>query len=170
MISNELIQYLKRVESYDPKCFKNGLWHAHYDPIGKVWDMPYGITTDIDGKKITEMTVWSEDYVNQVFEFHLCEFDTQLQKILDGIELTQNQYDALFSLAWNIGLSAFKSSTVFRKLKEGKYCDVADAMYMWRKMTVYDRDTKQNIKVDCKGLVNRRTADIAIWERGDYGN
>jgi len=45
--------------------------------------------------------------------------------------LNQNQFDALVSLAYNIGSSAFKSSTLVKKLNAGDYKGAADQFNVW---------------------------------------
>ncbi|EII9641194.1 lysozyme, partial [Salmonella enterica] len=47
------------------------------------------------------------------------------------VPLNQNQYDALCSLIFNIGASAFISSTVRRYLNAGNYIAAADAFLKW---------------------------------------
>ncbi|WP_145542269.1 lysozyme [Yersinia alsatica] len=49
------------------------------------------------------------------------------------VPLTQNQYDALCSLIFNIGSSAFADSTVLKRLNAGDYKGAADAFLMWKK-------------------------------------
>lgn len=48
------------------------------------------------------------------------------------VELTQNQFDALVSFVFNVGVNAFKKSTLLRKLNEGKQPDeVAQQFMRW---------------------------------------
>jgi len=49
------------------------------------------------------------------------------------LSLTQNQYDALCSLIFNIGVSAFKGSTVLKKINEGDDEGAAEAMLLWKR-------------------------------------
>ena len=49
------------------------------------------------------------------------------------VPLTQAQFDALYSLCFNIGGPAFKNSTVVRRLNAGDYHGAADAILMWNK-------------------------------------
>ena len=49
------------------------------------------------------------------------------------VPLSQNEFDALVSLAFNIGTGAFADSTVLRKLNAGKRDEAADAFRMWIK-------------------------------------
>ena len=55
------------------------------------------------------------------------------------VPLTQNQFDALYSLCFNIGETNFKKSTVVRKLNEGDYQGAADAILMWNKPAVLQK-------------------------------
>jgi lysozyme len=52
------------------------------------------------------------------------------------VSLTQKQFDALYSLCFNIGEGAFKKSTVVRRLNENDYKGAADAIEMWNKPAV----------------------------------
>ncbi len=50
-----------------------------------------------------------------------------------GVNLKQNEFDALVSLAFNIGVGGFKRSTVARRLKAGDKKGAAEAILMWNK-------------------------------------
>ena len=52
------------------------------------------------------------------------------------VPLTQSQFDALYSLCFNIGETAFKKSTVVRRLNENDYKGAAEAILMWNKPAV----------------------------------
>ena len=49
------------------------------------------------------------------------------------VPLTQTQFDALYSLCFNIGETNFRKSTVVRRLNDGDYQGAADAILMWNK-------------------------------------
>jgi lysozyme len=71
------------------------------------------------------------------------------------VSLTQNQFDALVSLTYNIGIGNFGESTVRKRLTIGTpdYQGAAEAFLMW---------DKTNGAVN-PGLVNRRTAEKALF-------
>ena len=69
------------------------------------------------------------------------------------VELNQNQFDALVSLAFNIGRSAFRASTLVKLLNQKQYDKVPEQMRRW---------VRDNGKV-IQGLVNRREKEIALW-------
>lgn len=77
-------------------------------------------------------------------------------------ELTQNQYDALVFLCFNIGVDGFKNSTVVKMLNSEQYDKVPDAIRMWNKIS------KNGKLVISQGLINRREKEIKIWN-GTYG-
>lgn len=84
------------------------------------------------------------------------------------VPLTQNQFDALASLSYNVP-SAFASertSTLLRKLNSGDYSGAADQILRWNKAT----DPKTNTKVVLPGLTARREAERNIFLYGTYVN
>lgn len=71
--------------------------------------------------------------------------------------LTGPQVDALISLCFNIGIPRFLTSTVLRRVNAKQLSLVPAAFRMWVKETI---DGKLIIN---QGLVNRREADINLW-------
>ncbi len=71
--------------------------------------------------------------------------------------LSQNQFDALISLVFNIGLENFKYSKALRRLNEGCPVDAASGFDTWRRAQL----AEQVIVVDA--LVRRRTAEKALF-------
>ncbi|WP_312069487.1 lysozyme, partial [Acinetobacter sp.] len=69
------------------------------------------------------------------------------------VPLSQNQFDALVSLTYNIGSTAFKNSTLLKKLNAKDYAGAADQFLRWN---------KGGGKV-LKGLVRRREAERALF-------
>ena len=67
--------------------------------------------------------------------------------------LNQNQFDALVSLAYNIGSSAFKSSTLVKKLNASDYQGAADQFNVW-----VNAGGKR-----MQGLVNRRDREKLLF-------
>lgn len=75
------------------------------------------------------------------------------------VPLTQNQFDALVSFVYNIGVSAFTKSTLLRKLNSGDYAAAAAQFAVWNKIT--DATTGQ--KVVKLALVTRRQGEQALF-------
>lgn len=73
--------------------------------------------------------------------------------------LTQSQFDALVSLAFNIGPKAFRGSDILRAINNGRPLDAAAGFDVWRKATI---DGKTFV-VDA--LMRRRTAEKSLFLR-----
>jgi lysozyme len=69
------------------------------------------------------------------------------------VPLNQGQFDALASLCYNIGIGAFRRSTLVRRLNAGAYADVPAQLMRW---------TRGGGK-ELPGLVRRRRAEAALW-------
>lgn len=74
------------------------------------------------------------------------------------VPLTQGQYDALVSLAFNIGNGNFLQSTLRRKLNAGDYAGAAQEFKRWNKSK----------GVTLKGLTRRRAAETKLFLTGSY--
>ena len=118
-----------------------------------VWTIGYGQTGSYYGKRVRRgMTTtkalahaWLRDHSIKTYE------DAVTQAV--KVPLNQNQFDALVSFAYNVGVGALKQSTALRKLNAGDYAGAADALTMW---------TKCNGKV-LAGLVRRRKEERALF-------
>ena len=66
--------------------------------------------------------------------------------------LTQGEYDAYTSLAYNIGVPAFCSSTLVRKLNAGDYAGACKEILRWNR----------GPNGVLQGLVNRRASEHAL--------
>lgn len=71
------------------------------------------------------------------------------------VPLTQNQFDALVSFAFNVGNDAFLNSTLLKRLNAGRLDEVPAELARW------NRDNDRVVP----GLVNRRNKEIALWLR-----
>lgn len=82
---------------------------------------------------------------------------TRFEKAVDAKvpNATQNQFDAMVALAFNIGEAGFGKSTVARMAAAGKHGPAADAFAMWN---------KAGGKV-LPGLTRRRKAEADLYRR-----
>ncbi len=71
--------------------------------------------------------------------------------------LNQNQFDALVSFAFNIGLENFRRSTTLRRINEGRMLEAALTMELWRRA---DFDGER-IVIDA--LVRRRAFEKSLF-------
>lgn len=121
-----------------------------YMDTGGVWTIGYGHTEGVragDTCTQAQAEAWLvEDVV-----------DAEKQ-VGNGVRvpLTQNQFDALVSLVYNIGGGAFFSSTLLRKLNAGDYTGAAGQFTRW----IFDNGMIVN------GLVLRRSDERALFLTG----
>jgi lysozyme len=73
------------------------------------------------------------------------------------VELTQNQFDALVSLTFNIGVHGFQHSSVLRDVNSGNLSDEKRAFELW------DKDMKHGQLVVDPALLERRDREVALF-------
>lgn len=118
--SEYLIELLKDFEGYSST--------AYQDSVG-VWTIGYG-TTHIDGKPVTAgMTCTQEDAVQYIYDEvnPVCQ---QIEKLVK-VPLGQEEFDALVDFCYNLGVGAFKSSTLLKKLNAGDYLGASEEFLKW---------------------------------------
>ncbi|WP_277973003.1 lysozyme [Pantoea agglomerans] len=76
------------------------------------------------------------------------------------VPLTQNQFDALISFVFNLGIGNFRTSTLLKKLNAGDYTGAAKEFPRWVRA-----GGKQ-----LPGLIKRRGAEKALFLLNDGGN
>ena len=69
------------------------------------------------------------------------------------VPLIQNQFDALVSFTFNVGVGAFTASTLLKLLNQKQYDQVPTQLLRW---------TRAGGQV-VQGLVNRRNNEIKLW-------
>jgi len=142
-ISNKGISLIKRFEELRLKAYKC--------PAG-VWTVGWGHTGE-DVKKGMEI---SEEDAEKFLALDLIEPEEFLNELIDGgIELTQDQFDALCSFIFNIGINAFKESTMLKYIKVGYPKKAAEEFDRW----VYAKKKK------LPGLIRRRAAEKKLFLR-----
>lgn len=58
-------------------------------------------------------------------------FQREMKTCIGDVPMFQHEWDAYFSLAYNIGTGAFCRSTLVRKLKSGDYAGACDEILKW---------------------------------------
>lgn len=130
------------------KQFEGLELEAYQDAVG-IWTIGYGHTgPDVKpGMRITE-----KEADNLLSKRLAREFEPGVNSAIRG-DVNQNEFDALVSLAYNIGVSALKKSTVIKRLNKGDIMGAADAILWWN---------KAGGRV-LNGLVRRRAAERALF-------
>jgi lysozyme len=85
---------------------------------------------------------------------------TVLNALVAGVVTASYRFDAMTSLAYNIGSNGFRSSTVIRQHRAGNYPAAADAFLLW------DKDHVDGQLVVSPGLLRRRQLERGFYLSG----
>lgn len=102
-----------------------GLRLTAYKDSAGVPTIGYGSTKGVRmGDEITEA---------QALELLEADVERHADGVREAVDvpLTQHQFDALVSFAFNVGVGAFRDSTLLRKLNRGDYQGAADELLRW---------------------------------------
>ncbi|MDM1246847.1 lysozyme [Acinetobacter sp. R933-2] len=133
-------------------CSFEGLRLNAYDDGVGVWTIGYG-TTVINGVKVKKGDTCTVEQAKSYIASDLKKFEAAVNKVT--VALNQNQFDALVSLAYNIGTGAFADSTLLKKLNADDYKGAAAQFDVWVKA-----GSKR-----VQGLVNRRAVERKLFEK-----
>lgn len=99
-----------------------------------------------------EYTKITKDQAEALLRSTVSSFERTIQKQVK-VPLTQNQYDALISFAYNVGSGAFSDSTLLKLLNNKNYNAAAEEFLKW---------TKSNGKI-LRGLQRRREEEKELF-------
>lgn len=119
---------------------------AYRDPVG-IWTIGYGF---IDGVQEGD-TITKEDAERRLID-ELEKYERGVMEATGG-NVTQSQFDALVSFAFNVGVKGMQGSSVIKAHNRGDYEAAARAFGLWN---------KAGGKV-FPGLVRRRAAEAAMY-------
>ena len=124
---------------------------AYDDGVG-IWTIGFGTIKYPNGVRVKKGDTCTLDQAKEYMRHDLIEFEHTVNSSVK-VPLNQNQFDALVSLAYNIGSNAFKSSTLVKKLNTGDYQGAADQFNVW-----VNAGGKR-----MQGLVNRRDREKLLF-------
>ncbi|MFC0139749.1 lysozyme [Erwinia mallotivora] len=105
--------------------------HAYLDVAG-IPTIGVGHTGEVNGMPIARNTHITAEKSTELLKKDLATAERAIEKNITA-PLSQNQYDALCSLIFNIGAGAFAGSSVKRKLNAWDYQGAADAFLLWKR-------------------------------------
>ena len=108
------------------KSFEGLRLRAYLCPA-KVWTIGYGHTGDVRGGQVI-----TQSQADDLLKQDLRRFEIAVRK-LAKVPLTQNQFDALVSFAYNVGEAALSRSTLLRKLNAGDLAGTKLEFAKWNK-------------------------------------
>lgn len=138
-ISLKGLNLIKEFEGLEIKAYK--------DSVGVV-TIGYGST----GRHVSLGMTITKEQAEQLLKKDLERFEKGVYELVK-VPLNQNQFDAIVSFSFNLGLGNLKSSTLLRKLNSLDYVGAANEFPRWNKAG----------GVVLKGLTRRREAEKALF-------
>jgi lysozyme len=119
----------------------------------KVWTIGWGNTYYESGRKVKEGDTISQERADRLFEYIADGFAVQVRSTIKET-LTENQFSALVSFAYNVGIANLKSSTLLKKVN----INPSDP-------TIFDEFLRWNKAggKELAGLTRRRQAEANLY-------
>ena len=124
-IANSTLDFITKEEGARNKAYK--------DSKG-LWTIGVGHLIKDDEKDLINATL-TNDQVEDLLRSDLKWCSEAVENSVK-VPLKQAQFDALYSLCFNIGATAFKNSTVVKRINAGDLNGAAAAIEMWNKPAV----------------------------------
>lgn len=117
----------------------------------------YGSTFYENGKKVTlKDPSITKETADQLFFNTITTYEKGVLEHVK-IAMTQGQFDALVSFAYNFGVAKFASSTLLKMLNAGDLKGASEQFYLWVNVIKDGKPAVEN------GLVKRRAAEKALF-------
>lgn len=128
-----------------------GIRFSAYQDSGGVWTIGFGST----GQGIKEGVIWDQEQCDDALNNDVQIAFSGLRKILSQ-PLSDQQLAAILSFVYNLGLGAFRNSTLLKFIQDKAWLDAAKEFIRW-----------DHIGADeSKGLLIRRLDEAALFLRG----
>jgi lysozyme len=105
------------------------------------------------GPHVKEGMCISLEEAETLLKTDLARFERGVETMTEGVATSDDQFAAMVSLAYNIGLGAFLGSTVLKRHKLGNHLGASRAFILWNK-------AKGQV---LKGLTRRREAEAKLY-------
>lgn len=110
--------------------------HAYNDPVGFA---TFGVGHLLHRSRVTaeDERQWGSkakpkpELVMPTLRADIKRFEAAVFAAIDRKSVKQHEFDALVSLAFNIGTAGFAGSTVARKVREGRMVEAGEAFMLW---------------------------------------
>ena len=127
---------------------REGMRRRAYRDVAGIWTICCGHTSMAGLPKVKPGMACTLAECRQILMKDVKKFEDCVERYITQ-PMSQHQFDAMVSLAFNIGCWAFKRSSVVREFNKGNEVKAADAFRLWK---------KAGGRV-VQGLVNRRESE-----------
>jgi lysozyme len=107
-ISGNGVDFIKKEES----C----VLHAYQDSAG-IWTIGYGSIDFMNGDPVRKGDAINQNLAEKMLQFEINKKVSGINDLLKGVELNQNQYDAICSFTFNCGIFALEISSLLKTIK-----------------------------------------------------
>ncbi|NEU14312.1 lysozyme [Methylobacterium sp. BTF04] len=104
---------------------------AYKDSVG-IWTIGIGHTSAAGAPLVTSGLIITSAQCDAIFERDVQSYVAAVRKGLK-VAVSQNAFDALVSVCYNIGPGAFAGSTFLKRINAGDTAGAYDAILMWKK-------------------------------------
>ena len=147
-VSDDLLSFIEAHEGYSSTAYRGADYQNQTIGYGHVIE---------SGESISSLT---QNQAEKLLESDLSSSVASVNKEFSGTQLTQNQFDALVSFAYNLGNNIWKSAPkLVNDIKSG-----ASAETLKQDFTQFDHCNG----VELKGLYNRRLDEWSMFTSGTY--
>ncbi|MEM9705641.1 MAG: glycoside hydrolase family protein [Pseudomonadota bacterium] len=129
-----------------------GLELEAYEDIAGILTIGYGHT----GPDVKPGMRISEQEAENILRRDLQRFERGVTSNT-SVDINQNEFDALVSFSFNVGVGAYQRSTARKRLNRGDRIGAAEALTWWNKATV------DGVLRPVTGLTRRRAAERALF-------
>jgi len=136
------------------KQFEGCKLKAYKCPAG-LWTISWGLTFYPDGTKVKEGDVITQQQAEDYFNAVVDDFAKQVDVLVKS-NVTANNFSAIVSFAYNVGIGNLKKSTLLKKVNANpKDATIPAEFRKWVRAN----------NVVLKGLVKRRDAEAKLYEQ-----
>jgi lysozyme len=137
------------------KAFESYRSTAYLCPAG-VWTIGWGTIRYKDGTRVKQGDVISSEKAKDEFQYEVNKKAEGVNRLVKNVN--QQQFDALVSFAYNLGLGALEDSTLLKRVKANPNDpDIRVQFMKWTK-------ARQNgVLKELPGLVRRRKAEADLY-------
>ena len=149
------VDLIKQFEGLHDGDKSTAILEPQRDPIG-IWTIGWGSIYDLAGRRVTRNTApITRDMAEMLLRREIRQKAVGVNKLTD-VWLPDLSFAALVSFAYNLGIGAYRASTLRQRINAGDWSDVPHQFSRWN---------KAGGKV-FNGLVRRRAAESEMFMRG----